>query len=107
MGATILAGETSITIEINGQRASRCMRDVPGARDVDFSLTIGDETIDGEVTLTIDAYSRRYTACGDSPDTWIDGAAWARIRGREDYRDVLAALESATGAYADTHEIDP
>lgn len=80
-------------------RPSTCT-DVPGAVDVNVTVTIGDRVIDGEVTLapTPDPRDDRLTAYGAAPDHWISGALLAEL---------YAACEAATGAPPGGHPRDP
>jgi hypothetical protein len=71
--------------------------------DVDFTLTLNGEDIDGEVTLRPHEDGRPgYGSWGDAAN-WVDGAVLARIRGLDhhEYRQILLAIEDATSRVAD------
>jgi hypothetical protein len=63
--------------------------DVPGAVDVDVTVTIGDRVIEGEVTLVPAQYDGRLVSYGTAPDQWISGGLLAEL---------YAECERATGA---------
>jgi len=64
---------------------------IDGGRDVCVSV----DGVDGEVTLVIDEINGGWTAAGNSPDHWINGALLASFRDSADFTDICLALKFA------------
>lgn len=75
---------------------SSCL-DIPGALDIDVTVTVGDVTIDGEITLAPRQYDGRLAAYGATADHWVSGAMLAQLArmAGDDLRGWLDAIESA------------
>lgn len=98
MGQEAVMGEQEIgSIAASRVRPSRCV-DEAGAVDVDVVVTIGAETLSGEVSLSRGRRATKagdydaYMACGGSPDAWVSGALLAALQDRLDGDDLHAAL---------------
>lgn len=89
------------TIDVKAGEASDTATGVDGGIDVAFTLFIDGEALRGEVTLRAPGGSLRYGAWGQ-PDHWVDGRTLARLRDLPvvEYRDALAAIETATSPVA-------
>lgn len=95
-------------IDVVAGVASKTTTDVERGIDVDFSLTLDGEEMDGEVTLLPHEDGRRGFGRWGSVDNWLDGATVRRIRDldRDTWSDVLSAIETACAEAADAADID-
>lgn len=87
-----------MSIEIvNAGPARETSTGVKGGIDVDVTVRVGDDLIEGGVTLAPAQHDGRLAAYGNSPDTWISGALLARLYQLSDsaFRQALEDLEGA------------
>ena len=86
----------NVTVECGVVSESIC---VDGGVDVDVTVSVDGEEIEGEVTLVRHEVTGEFASWGQ-PDHWVSGALLARINAREDARDILTELSAATSAAA-------
>lgn len=91
--------ERNIEIDAWNPTASDCL---PGGIDVDIDVSIGDETLSGEVTLCRDTINGGWVAYGDCADTWVSPdflrKLCERIPDRDEQRALLQRLAAAAVA---------
>lgn len=100
---------TEIAVVASSPRAST-VTDESGAIDVDVTVTLGERSVAGEVTLAPQQFDGRLAAYGTAPDQWISGGLLAEIYawcgggptgdedGRRRFRRALDLIESAAAA---------
>jgi hypothetical protein len=84
------------------------MPDRPKARDVDVTVTIDGERLEGEVTLLPAQHDGSYGSWGDA-DNWVSGKLLQRLlrldeAGKIEVERVLGELDAVAGNAADESE---
>lgn len=94
----LVTGKGAVTIEAGAVTSSQY---TDNALDVDFTLTIGDESHEGEVTLVRD-HEGDWWRWG-SLDNWLDGRSCDRLRDivdRDERDDVICEITRVTSEAA-------